>query len=39
MSLAQAIREVRDGHCQRIAVPGLWRVWRDGGRVLWEWIK
>lgn len=29
MSLAQAIREVRAGHCQRICTPGQWKVWRD----------
>lgn len=33
MILAQAIAEVREGHCQRIAAPGKWKVWREGDKV------
>lgn len=34
--LIAAIREVAAGHCQRIAAPGKWRVWREGGLVKFE---
>jgi len=33
MSLAEATREVRQRHAERIAVPGQWKVWREGDRV------
>lgn len=36
MTLAQAIREVEQGHCRRIATPGKWKVWRDGDKVKHE---
>lgn len=31
--LYEAIREVEEGHCERIAAPGQWKVWRDGDEV------
>jgi hypothetical protein len=34
--LAAAIREVEQGHAQRITKPGVWRVWREGDVVKWE---
>jgi hypothetical protein len=34
--LSAAIREVEQGHAQRIAKPGCWRVWRDDSGVHWE---
>ena len=34
--LIAAIRDVAAGQCQRIAAPGKWRVWREGGRVKFE---
>ncbi|WP_277350561.1 hypothetical protein [Novosphingobium olei] len=34
--LAAAIEQVRARHCQRIAVPGKWKVWRDGDQVKHE---
>lgn len=36
MTLAQAIAAVRQGHAQRIAAPGKWKVWRDGDDVKHE---
>lgn len=36
MTLAEAIREVEQRRCQRIAVPGEWKVWREGGAVKHE---
>ncbi|MDP3550598.1 MAG: hypothetical protein Q8R81_09395 [Novosphingobium sp.] len=38
MTLTEAIREVEQGRCQRIAAPGKWRVWRDGDQVKHERI-
>lgn len=34
MTLAQAFREVEQS--QRIAVPGKWKVWREGDKVKHE---
>jgi len=31
--LENAIQLVMDGHAERIAVPGRFRVWREGGAV------
>lgn len=39
MSLSQAIREVSQRHAERIAVPGQWKVWREGDRVKAEIMK
>lgn len=39
MTLCEAIREVRAGHCQRIAVPGQWKVWRDEAGIHVEVLK
>lgn len=36
MTLAEAIREVEQGRCQRIASPGKWKVWREGDKVKHE---
>jgi retron-type reverse transcriptase len=36
MTLAQAIREVEQGRCQRIASPSKWKVWREGDKVKHE---
>lgn len=36
MTLSEAIREVDQGRCQRIAAPGKWKVWREGDKVLSE---
>lgn len=33
MTLLKAIRKVKKGHAQRIAVPGKWKVWRDADGV------
>lgn len=36
----EAVREVADGRCERIAKPGHWRVYRDErGRVVFERFK
>lgn len=35
--LAQAVRDVLMGRCERIGVPGKWKVWRGAdGRVRME---
>lgn len=35
--MEQAIREVAEGHAERICAPGLWVVWRsEDGRVCLE---
>jgi hypothetical protein len=34
----QAIADVEAGRAQRIAVPGKWRVWREGNRVCVEML-
>lgn len=39
MSLYRAIREVIQGHCQRIAVPGGFKVWRDGDLIHVEVLR
>jgi len=39
VTLQDAIREVEQGYCQRIAAPGQWRVWRDGDTVKHEILK
>ena len=36
MTLAEAIRDVEQGRCQRMASPGKWKVWREGDKVLSE---
>lgn len=36
---AEAIREVEQGRCQRIAPPGKWKVWREGDKVKHEVLK
>lgn len=36
MTLAEAICEVEQGRCQRIASPGKWKVWREGDKVKHE---
>ena len=36
MSMVEAIREVEAGRCQRICVPGQWKVWRDSDGVHFE---
>lgn len=38
--LIVAIRDVKNGRCQRIAAPGKWKVWRgEDGRVAFEVIE
>lgn len=32
----QAVKDVEQGRCERIASPGKWKVWREGGKVLSE---
>lgn len=39
MSLSEAIEQVRMGQVQRIAAPGQWKVWREGGNVLHEMLS
>lgn len=29
----QAVKDVEKGRCERIAVPGKWKVWREGDKV------
>lgn len=36
MTLAEAIRDVERGRCERIATPGKWKVWREGDKVKHE---
>ena len=36
MTLAEAIREVQQHRCERIAAPGKWKVWREGDQVKHE---
>jgi len=36
VSMLQATRERHQGHCQRIAAPGKWKVWREGDAVKHE---
>lgn len=31
--LHEAIREVEQGHCDRIACLGQWKVWREGDEI------
>jgi len=34
--MEQAIRDVAEGHAQRICAPGQWKVYRSEGRVIVE---
>lgn len=36
MTLEQALWMVRMGQAERIATPGEWKVWREGGTVKHE---
>lgn len=36
MDLQAAIWDVSLGHCERIAAPGKWKVWRENGQVRFE---
>ena len=36
MTIEEAIREVEQRRCERIAAPGKWKVWREGDQVKHE---